>query len=115
MLKTLKPLLFVALVAIFSLACKESNAKKEIVPVEQKSSAPAHEHPHTDEESTPAKPAAGVALNPAHGAPGHRCDIAVGQPLDSKPVPQNNANINPPHGQPGHRCDIAVGAPLTKN
>jgi len=27
-------------------------------------------------------------LNPAHGQPGHRCDIAVGAPLDSKPVTQ---------------------------
>ena len=25
-------------------------------------------------------------LNPAHGQPGHRCDIAVGQPLSSAPV-----------------------------
>ena len=25
-------------------------------------------------------------LNPAHGQPGHRCDIAVGAPLDSKPA-----------------------------
>lgn len=25
-------------------------------------------------------------MNPAHGQPGHRCDIAVGAPLDSKPV-----------------------------
>ncbi len=24
-------------------------------------------------------------MNPAHGQPGHRCDIAVGAPLDSKP------------------------------
>ena len=70
-----------------------------------------------------------IALNPAHGLPGHRCDIAVGAPLNSAP----NANtapapvqmnavpatqnapmmqsapsaggkvlINPPHGQPGH-------------
>lgn len=68
-------------------------------------------------------------LNPAHGKPGHRCDLAVGAPLDSKPVqitsPVNNKPIittatvnqvakgmNPPHGQPNHRCDIAVGAPL---
>jgi hypothetical protein len=68
-------------------------------------------------------------LNPAHGQPGHRCDIAVGAPLNSKPAPQNavpatisttpapqNAAVapgmNPAHGQPGHRCDIAVGAPL---
>lgn len=28
----------------------------------------------------------GGALNPAHGQPGHRCDIAVGAPLDSKPA-----------------------------
>jgi hypothetical protein len=82
----------------------------------------------------------GVQLNPAHGQPGHRCDIYVGQPLDSKPVealkPQTTTasatpatatpqtvtvapqpvktepGMNPPHGQPGHRCDIAVGAPL---
>ncbi len=72
-------------------------------------------------------------LNPAHGQPGHRCDIAVGAPLDSKPVqpvpqattPENapklntspangvsTAGLNPSHGQPGHRCDIPVGAPL---
>ncbi len=27
----------------------------------------------------------GANLNPAHGEPGHRCDIAVGAPLDSPP------------------------------
>ncbi|MBL0144479.1 MAG: hypothetical protein IPP48_00585 [Chitinophagaceae bacterium] len=78
----------------------------------------------------------GVQLNPAHGQPGHRCDIYVGQPLDSKPVPslqqkpttatttapqtvtvapqpvKTEPGMNPPHGQPGHRCDIGVGAPL---
>lgn len=78
-----------------------------------------------------------VALNPAHGQPGHRCDINVGAPLNSKPPALPNANpattistappantnvqnaaqqtlpgMNPAHGQPGHRCDIAVGAPL---
>ena len=67
--------------------------------------------------------------NPPHGQPGHRCDIAVGAPLDgSSPVkiaPQSNpaqaqsnsvmgetGKLNPPHGQPGHRCDIKVGDPL---
>ena len=79
--------------------------------------------------------------NPPHGQPNHRCDIAVGAPLNSPPgkVPpapvQTNAaagakvtqtatmtpvatttktapGMNPPHGEPGHRCDIAVGAPL---
>jgi hypothetical protein len=75
--------------------------------------------------------------NPAHGQPGHRCDISVGAPLNSKPnapaaavappttvvnsqaKPVTNspavpvaAGMNPAHGQPGHRCDISVGAPL---
>ncbi|RXR21202.1 hypothetical protein EQG63_04490 [Flavobacterium amnicola] len=34
---------------------------------------------------TPAKTAKG--MNPPHGQPGHRCDIAVGAPLNSKPAP----------------------------
>jgi len=72
-----------------------------------------------------------AAVNPAHGQPGHRCDIAVGAPLNSAPVTTNNTvpvtnqisqpatstatstyGLNPSHGQPGHRCDIAVGASL---
>ena len=78
-------------------------------------------------------------MNPAHGQPGHRCDINVGAPLNSKPnvnpatnvaatkpvqnpiVVNNNPpqpvqavapGMNPAHGQPGHRCDISVGASL---
>jgi hypothetical protein len=27
-------------------------------------------------------------MNPAHGQPGHRCDIPVGSPLNSKPAAQ---------------------------
>ena len=91
-------------------------------------------------------PAAGtsVALNPAHGMPGHRCDIEVGAPLNSAPAPnlpmpnlqplptpgtqtvqpvQSAQPVqtgtvapgtNPPHGQPGHDCAVPVGAPLNK-
>jgi hypothetical protein len=75
-------------------------------------------------------------MNPPHGQPNHRCDIAVGAPLNSKPAspatttgttvnaqPQvtmtevpnkvkTAPGMNPPHGEPNHRCDIAVGAPL---
>ncbi len=71
-------------------------------------------------------------MNPPHGQPGHRCDIAVGVPLNSPPgtqypspgvtSPTNVSSqtsttptapgMNPPHGQPNHRCDIAVGVPL---
>jgi len=90
--------------------------------------------------TAPATQAAKTAamLNPAHGEPGHRCDIAVGAPLDSPPaaptqpssggtvspevrkMQQTNpsqptptaAGMNPPHGEPGHKCEIPVGAPL---
>lgn len=80
-------------------------------------------------------------MNPAHGQPGHRCDISVGAPLNGVPAAQTSteptinkpivsspleykpnlttdtkvvAGLNPAHGQPGHRCDISVGAPLNK-
>jgi hypothetical protein len=78
-----------------------------------------------------------AALNPAHGQPGHRCDIPEGAPLNSAPatnatVPVNNnknvtvapvvsqpqppakgnVRLNPAHGAPGHDCAIAVGQPL---
>lgn len=70
-----------------------------------------------------------TGANPPHGQPGHRCDIAVGAPLDgssavkASPVQVNPVQtqsnsaapangINPAHGQPGHRCDIKVGDPL---
>lgn len=84
----------------------------------------------------------GVALNPPHGEPGHRCEIAVGAPLNSQaasssepsftitPQPELTAQpvaqptespaemlakgLNPPHGSEGHDCAIAVGAPLKK-
>jgi hypothetical protein len=79
-----------------------------------------------------AEPSAAAGMNPPHGQPNHRCDIAVGVPLDSPPGtgktppanPQLNATtqtatptstapgMNPPHGQPNHRCDIPVGKPL---
>ncbi len=75
-----------------------------------------------------------VALNPAHGEPGHSCAIPVGAPLNQassvnttqqapaptnsgvSPVRLNSATAtqqkNPPHGQPGHDCAIPVGADL---
>ncbi|MFC6266959.1 hypothetical protein [Frigoriflavimonas asaccharolytica] len=74
-------------------------------------------------------------MNPAHGEPGHRCDISVGAPLNSpvatpaaapqvmpqtvNPTPQSapvanpmNLAVNPAHGEAGHSCAIAVGAPF---
>lgn len=81
-----------------------------------------------NDQALPAKN--NVALNPAHGQPNHRCDLAVGAPLTSSPsegkqtppaAPVNsnpliNTNgsvkLNPEHGMPGHDCAIAVGEPL---
>ncbi|HKZ67099.1 MAG TPA: hypothetical protein VJ111_12110, partial [Chitinophagaceae bacterium] len=85
-------------------------------------------------------PAISPGINPAHGQPGHRCDVAVGASIPKTaapatkttspaitPVVQNTpviqpqaatttnaaaTGLNPAHGQPGHRCDIAVGKPL---
>jgi hypothetical protein len=73
-------------------------------------------------------------MNPPHGQPNHRCDIPVGQPLNSKPAPapqpvQNIAQntlapaptpaptgpkpaLNPAHGEPWHNCGVKVGEPL---
>ena len=96
------------------------------VPAVQTQSVPGSTSPAINGESP--------KINPAHGQPGHRCDLAVGAPLDGsgttttplevttpsvQPQPQQTApapaglKINPPHGQPGHRCDLQVGAPLT--
>ena len=84
------------------------------------------------EQQAASKPKATV-LNPEHGQPGHRCDIAVGAPLNSpstiQPAPtavtaspapiislpantDASVSLNPPHGQPGHDCAIPVGQPL---
>ena len=87
-------------------------------------------------------PAITPGINPAHGQPGHRCDVAVGAaiPKTAAPAKTTTTNspvispvspntpliqpqaatlttvaangLNPAHGQPGHRCDIAVGKPL---
>jgi hypothetical protein len=89
-------------------------------------------------------PKTAKGMNPPHGQPGHRCDIAVGAPLNSAPAkpaapqivstPQKTTvtptipstvaapatpvvtapGMNPPHGQEGHDCAVAVGAPLPK-
>ena len=80
--------------------------------------------------------------NPAHGEPGHRCEIPVGASLSTAPAPgaapapamqqpaitttipggatvgstgtATTPGMNPPHGQPGHDCAVPVGSPLPK-
>lgn len=91
------------------------------------------------ENNTVTTPSVVAGVNPAHGQPNHRCDIAVGAPLNTaakgtavasqpnvvqmqqpqvKTITQSTSKtvtpkgMNPPHGQPNHRCDIPVGASL---
>lgn len=119
------------------IAVVQNDRKKDAAP-DIHQSGDMHEQP----VQVPASPSSAPTINPAHGLPGHRCDLAVGAPLPaagtaspaqipptinmnpadiqpSKPpvvAPAPSAsglNINPAHGLPGHRCDVRVGAPLT--
>lgn len=73
-----------------------------------------------------------IKVNPAHGLPGHRCDLPVGAPLNSatattttpvNELPSTSVSpvridkqpeLNPAHGEPYHDCSIPVGAKLKK-
>lgn len=45
---------------------------------------------------TTSTPKISKGLNPAHGQPGHRCDIAVGAPLNSSPAKPNTTATTTP-------------------
>jgi len=47
-------------------------------------------------------------LNPAHGQPGHRCDIAVGAPLDGKPSSPAATTATPAIPQPASATPITI-------
>ena len=55
----------------------------EQTPVIKTELVPGTQNPPTNLQSTPTVAA---GMNPQHGQPGHRCDIPVGAPLNSKPV-----------------------------
>lgn len=119
-----------ALLLLLATGCASSEEKSTTTPVTTTPAATTPIQPAQQPATAPATNA--VALNPAHGMPGHRCDIKVGEPLNSQPIPapdmskppptiilpspsqstSGSGAKNPAHGIPGHRCDIAVGAPL---
>jgi hypothetical protein len=133
--------LFAVIFTLVIAACGNESADKtpattpEAAPASSTGTTPAAT---TNQTLTPLNTSGSVAMNPAHGQPGHRCDIPVGAPLDGSLAPAGQTNpllqtqttpakspieinqtpattaegMNPPHGQPNHRCDIAVGAPL---
>ncbi|MGB7785730.1 MAG: hypothetical protein WBL27_06490 [Salinimicrobium sp.] len=75
-----------------------------------------------------------IKVNPAHGLPGHTCDLPVGAPLNSATAKTNTTTpvselpsssvspiridqrpeLNPAHGEQYHDCSIPVGAKLKK-
>lgn len=148
--------------SLLNISCKEEvetaeiepSAPKEII-IPRVQALPLETAPNSTQvpvQTTPNAPQAmpqpvtvAKGMNPAHGQPGHRCDIAVGVPLNSPkgtgmtnpvapaaakapytitqtpastpatPATPTAPGMNPPHGQEGHRCDIAVGAALPKS
>lgn len=126
-------------ITLLTAACNSNEGEgnvemNTVVPPPQTVAAPVT---NDSANNAPASTSAPIALNPAHGLPGHRCDLAVGAPLNSAPnanaapssVQMNPAQqnapmmqsapsaggkilINPPHGQPGHDCSVEVGKPL---
>jgi hypothetical protein len=137
--------LFIFLMTLTS--CKDESVKQvdtnstNVVPFYQNVTTPNNPAvaPSVNQQATSAAPVSvAKGMNPQHGQAGHRCDIAVGAPLNSPVAATANSQpqsapattytvnntaasaeatptaegMNPPHGQQNHRCDIAVGAPL---
>jgi hypothetical protein len=134
----MKQLFPACLFLIFFVSCKSKPENKDqlVAPSALPTANPIS--PVSNDSAAIVNNPAGVTLNPAHGQPGHRCDVTVGAPLNA-PAATNSApstvtsnsakapanvpktaaspntaagTLNPNHGEPGHRCDIAVGAPL---
>ena len=113
-------IIFLALCLSFIIACKnEDKAATETPAVTEN-----QQEGNVDAEK--------IKVNPAHGLPGHRCDLPVGAPLTSSTAQQTNISelpstsvspiridktpeLNPPHGEPYHDCSIPVGAKLQKS
>ena len=112
-------LLALALCLIFFVSCKDEEKTAENTPAQTENGVT------QDSEE-------GIKVNPAHGLPGHRCDLPVGAPLNSATASQTQTtttselpstsvspirvdqtpDVNPPHGEPGHDCSVPVGAKL---
>lgn len=113
-------------------SCKETNTEDETTDPNPVQTETGNSAGTNNSDQTTA------ALNPAHGQPGHRCEIPVGAPLDQAPAnslqqgqtnSQTSGNVspvrvnsstatpmkNPPHGQPGHDCAVPVGADLNQS
>ena len=87
----MKHLLSVCVLFIFLVSCDSKTENKEQVTAPAISPATNPISP-VNNDSSAVNNDSGVALNPQHGQPGHRCDIAVGAPLST---PVANSTIQP--------------------
>ncbi len=100
---------YATLILAFSLltACGSKDEKTTPdVPASTNTTVPAQSQPmpaNGTVSPTPAPASSSTALNPAHGQPGHRCDIAVGAPLNSpaaQPAPAPAPAVTPIQAAP---------------
>lgn len=74
-------------------SCKDTGKEPSNITIdgatEQAAATPEADGQTTPVQNTPAATTTGAVannnINPAHGQPGHRCDIPVGAPLDTPP------------------------------
>lgn len=94
------------------IAVVQNNKKTDAAP-EVHQAGDVHDQPG----QLPASPAATPTINPAHGLPGHRCDLPVGAPLTNvsgSAAPVQNPpvmNMTPSQTQPASKAPAATPAP----
>ena len=135
-MKMKKLLTSALLISLLVVSCKKEETQPEIttdatteskliIPVRPTETTTSGQAVQTQESNMMMKSSG--ALNPAHGQPGHRCEIAVGAPLNSapqgvnvpKPTPTNNVQAtmpksgaaNPPAVQNVNVNQVAVTPP----
>ena len=79
---------------------KNSASPTNVVPFTEvgkqlQTQTPVQQNPVVGTTNSNVTNAASTGMNPAHGQPGHRCDIAVGEPLNSA-VPTNINKVAAP-------------------
>ncbi|TDD77398.1 hypothetical protein [Flavobacterium caseinilyticum] len=79
---------------------KNSASPTNVVPFTEvgkqlQTQTPVQQNPIVGNTNSNVTNAVSTGMNPAHGQPGHRCDIAVGEPLNS-PAPTNINKVAAP-------------------
>jgi hypothetical protein len=96
----MKNIFVLAVVLSALIACNNSGTEETTTSTAEENPASNNElqENNTDPFATSGDVATGTSasgkLNPPHGEPGHRCEIAVGAPLDSEPTSPSSTTIN---------------------